>query len=150
MSVAIGEKLAEGDASGSDLGGLGDDNMAMSQPHLVDAALREVGLFIPVRRRVMKVRNDAATGIVFVTLPGRGRKVRRHILNRTAAVMYQLFDGTRTVAEVIDLFTAKFPDLDATRIAGDLLLAVRTLHRKGLIDLEQNQDCVKDHRRPEG
>jgi coenzyme PQQ biosynthesis protein PqqD len=47
-------------------------------------------------------------------------------LNETATVIYSLFDGTRSIQEVIDLLTAEFPIAQAD-IANDVLEAVQLL-----------------------
>lgn len=70
---------------------------------------------------------------MFLTLPGTGRSVRRHVLNETAAAIYRLVDGTRPVSEIVALFAARFPDIPAADLAHSILVFIRTLERKGLV-----------------
>ncbi|MFW6156565.1 MAG: PqqD family protein, partial [Armatimonadota bacterium] len=63
-----------------------------------------------------------------------GRHVRRHVLNQTGRAVYELLDGERTVADIIDVFLERFPDVPDEQLREDIIMLIRTMQRKGVIE----------------
>jgi len=101
---------------------------------LIQIILEQVGPLVPIRRPVLKTRFDPAAGLLFVTLPEPGRTLTRHALNPTGSVVYRLLDGSRSVGDVIGLFSARFPEIPEPDLARDIVFVVRALERKKLIE----------------
>ena len=106
----------------------------MVRPELVEVVLEQMGPLAPVPRQPLNTRLDEASGILFVSFPDPGRELKRHVLNPTAAAVYRLLDGTRSIAEIIELLSGRFPDVPVTDVARDIVFAVRTMERKGMIE----------------
>ncbi len=56
-------------------------------------------------------------------------------LNNSAAIVWHLCDGTNTVADIIDLLTAQFPE-SADAIPGDVEQTLHSLRDAGALSLD--------------
>ncbi len=60
------------------------------------------------------------------------RQTRATYLNATAALVWGLCDGRRSVGEIIKLLAENYPDAPAS-LTDDVLVALRQLHESGLL-----------------
>ena len=58
-------------------------------------------------------------------------------LNSTAAAIWRMSDGSRTVQDLVDFLKAEYPE-DAGAILGDVTEAVNLLSREGAVILSSN------------
>lgn len=108
--------------------------MPVQSEQLVEVAYELVGplVFAPVPPMQMRVEDDGS-GRVLLSFPDPGRVVRRHALNPTAAAVYRMLDGERSVGEIIHMFAAQFPDQTPVDLARDILFCVQDMRRKEII-----------------
>ena len=119
----------------------------MPRPELAEIALEQIAASVPIPRPPLKMRLQADEGILFLSFPDPGRETRRHVLNPTAGVIYRLADGTRSVGEIVELFSARFPEVPRSVLAYDIVHTIRSFERKELIaPLHSCPDPVTDER----
>jgi hypothetical protein len=84
-----------------------------------------------VPRQVAAFRLEALDGELLLYHPGLTRTIR---LNDTAALVWQLCDGRRTVGEITDLLRDGYPD-EASAIEEDVSSVVTRLAAEGALTL---------------
>jgi pyrroloquinoline quinone biosynthesis protein D len=82
--------------------------------------------FVPRLAKKAKLRFDRHSGGYMIIYPERGLS-----LNESAAEIVKRFDGTRTVANIVEELTAEHGD---AAIVTDVVALVETLVRKGLLE----------------
>jgi hypothetical protein len=81
----------------------------------------------------LKATPEPANGALLLTFDDPARTVRRHVLNSTGRAVYGLLDGETTVAEIINAFTERFPDVPRNQLEKDIIMLLRLMQRKGVI-----------------
>jgi t-SNARE complex subunit (syntaxin) len=85
-----------------------------------------------IPKPVSGVTGQVVDGEAVLVLPDKGEV---KVLNEVGARIWELADGTRTIAEIAELLTQEF-EVDIQKAQDDALIFLQQLEQKGVIQLE--------------
>jgi len=85
-----------------------------------------------IPKPVSGVTGQVVDGEAVLVLPDKGEV---KVLNEVGARIWELVDGTRTIAEIAELLTQEF-EVDIQKAQNDALIFLQQLEQKGVIQLE--------------
>jgi t-SNARE complex subunit (syntaxin) len=85
-----------------------------------------------IPKPVSGVTGQVVDGEAVLVLPDKGEV---KVLNEVGARIWELADGTRTIAEIAELLTQEF-EVDIQKAQNDALIFLQQLEQKGVIQLE--------------
>jgi t-SNARE complex subunit (syntaxin) len=85
-----------------------------------------------IPKPVLGVTGQVVDGEAVLVLPDKGEV---KVLNEVGARIWELADGTRTIAEIAELLTQEF-EVDIQKAQNDALIFLQQLEQKGVIQLE--------------
>ncbi len=84
---------------------------------------------VPLKKDIAKYKREETRAFV----RARGRSLI--ILNDTAATIFELCDGVRSIEDIALVLKKQYPDIPLERIQADTIIHVRDLQKEGLLDL---------------
>lgn len=92
------------------------------------------------RNRIPATREDATLAdIGSDTMVYSGSLTTMVQLDQSAALIWKLCDGKRSVGEIVSLLAEAFPE-DSSRIESDVYEALEHLRREGMLTLQDGED----------
>jgi Coenzyme PQQ synthesis protein D (PqqD) len=106
----------------------------MLSSDVLSIVLDAISTEVPVPAPFLRQRYEEEDGILIVSLPAEeGNELAIRTLNRSAALVYLMCDGSRNIGEIVREVGSILEGNDRTRTAEQVVCAIRSLQTEGLL-----------------
>lgn len=106
----------------------------MLSKEVLSIVLDAVSSEIPMPSPFLRQRHEQEEGILIVSLPKEeGNELAIRALNRSAALVYLLCNGSRNIGDIVHEVQSFFGSDDPWKIATEVIVAIRNLQAEGLL-----------------